>query len=174
MACLLTQGFTIDCINSVGGVKTLYIADFNDLVTAPTITAGAVTAMTLATGKKFWTYKLEKQNASATQSLKKSVENGTVYYEAKYDFNIKKMAVASQNELTLLAQNRLLVIHLDNNGKYWLFGVNAGCDLLTNEGTSGKAFGDLNGYTASITGMEAAMWYEVPSAIIATLTVPAT
>jgi len=173
MACALTQNFTIDCINSKGGVKTLYVADYTDLTTAPTVVAGAVTVMALATGKKFWTYNLEKQNAAAVQSLKKSVENGTTYYEMKYDWNIKKMSVASQNELTLLAQNRLLIMHKDNNGKWWVGGVENGCDLMTNEGTSGKAMADLNGYTVSIMGEEPNMWYEVPSNIVATLIEPA-
>lgn len=173
MACELTQDFTIDCINSKGGIKILYVADYNDLVTPPTIVGGAVTAMTLAGGKKFWTYNLEKQNASFAQSLKKDYAAGTVYYDLKYDWNIKKMAVSTLQELSILAQKRLLIIHLDNNGLYWLGGVENGCDLMTDDTTSGKNFSELNGSTLSVTGEEPAKVYQIAKALVDVLIVPA-
>ena len=173
MACELTQDFTIGCINSKGGVKILYVADYDDLVTPPTIVAGAVTAMALTVGAKFWTYNLEKQNASFAQSLKKDYNTGTVFYDLKYDWNIKKMSVATLQELSILAQKRLLIIHKDNNGLYWLGGVENGCDLMTDDTTSGKAFSELNGSTLSVTGEEPSKVFQVPDGIVATLIVPA-
>jgi len=173
MACDLTQNFTIDCINSKGGVKILYIADFDDLDTAPTIVAGAITVMALATGKKFWTYNLERANASFAQSAKKDLNNGSLYHEMKYDWNKKKMDVASQNEIQILLQKRLMAIHLDNNGLYWCTGITNGLDLMTSDAGSGKALADLNGYTLSMTGEEPSPAYSISSAIVATLIVPA-
>lgn len=175
MSCLLTQGATIDCINSKGGIRTLYIGDYNDYAsqTPATVVAGAITAMTLATGKKLWTYNLEKQNASFSQDLKKSYDTGSLYYESKIDWNMKKISASFSVELSTMAQMRLIVMMLDNNGKHWITGLSNGLDLMTTAVASGKAFADLNGFTLGITGEEPALAYEVPSGVVATLIVPA-
>jgi hypothetical protein len=59
MACLLTSGYTLDCADSVGGIKKIYITE---LANKGSITAasGIITAFTLSAGKKFFTYELHK------------------------------------------------------------------------------------------------------------------
>jgi hypothetical protein len=55
MACALTQGYTLDCSDSYGGVKELHLIEF-DNVSSFTESAGVVTAITKATGKAFKKY----------------------------------------------------------------------------------------------------------------------
>lgn len=171
MACNLASNSTIDCLNSKGGVKIAYIGELADLNTY-TVTSGAITAMDLAIGKKFWTYNLEKNNASYSESMKKNFDNGTKYYEGTFAFNTKKMAAATLLEFDVMAQTPLMLIYKDNNGKYFITGIENGGQLMTNDATSGKAFADLNGNTLSITFEEPAPIYEVSSVIVATLIVP--
>ena len=60
MSCALTSGFTLPCRDGVGGVKTIYITELANFASA-TIASGVVTALTLDTGKKFWTYELTEE-----------------------------------------------------------------------------------------------------------------
>lgn len=174
MACDLTQGFALDCRDSSGGLKSIRIAqlEHKDTLTAA---AGVITAFTLTTGNQFWTYALDKEDADLIETENVSVENGSVFYETVVNFTIKKMQAATRNELRLLAQNRLMIIAEDNNGKYWLVGQENGADKVggTNQSASGKLFGDLNGYTLGFTGKESDMMNEVDSSLIATLDAPA-
>lgn len=173
MACVLTQGREIDCRDSVGGVAEIYITELSNKL-ALTASSGTITAHTLSSGKKYWTYKLEKENAEFTEVEQASVENGTLFYETTLTFTIPKMSASFRNELNLLAQNRLMIIIKDNNGKYWLMGQTNGADKVgTNEAKSGKAFGDRNGYTLSFMAKEPSPMNEVTSSLLSTLTVAA-
>lgn len=57
MACALTQDLTLDCRDSVGGLKEVYVIELGNVSTM-TVTSGVVTALTKATGKKFRKYSL--------------------------------------------------------------------------------------------------------------------
>lgn len=172
MSCAQTQGFTKDCLNSIGGVKILYIGTKSE-VASSTITAGAVTAMAMASTKKLWTYDVGKSNANFEEDMAKSLEAGTLFYKPKIDFALKKMTVATQNELHILAQNELVVAWKDNNGNYWIMGLENGIDLMERKAGSGKGLADMNGYTNSLSGEEPMPVYGISSAIIATLIVAA-
>jgi hypothetical protein len=47
-----------------------------------------------------------------------------------------------------------MVIVLDANDQYWVMGTTRGADALTITNGTGKAMGDLNGATVTITGKE--------------------
>lgn len=80
------------------------------------------------------------------------------------------MQVSIRNEITLIAQNRLLAVVEDKNGNYWLYGRVNG--LMREGGTakSGMNSGDRNGYEITLAGEEKNMAYAVSSGIIAALT----
>ena len=71
----------------------------------------------------------------------------------------------------LLAQSTLMVIVLDQNGKYWVVGESNGADLVSSTQSAGKAYGDLNGTTVSIEGKESSPAREMDATTFATLTV---
>ena len=59
MACALTQGYVLDCKDSLGGItEVLFIAKQD--VTATTEASGVITAITKAAGKRFYKYELVK------------------------------------------------------------------------------------------------------------------
>ena len=75
MACSLTQGFVLDCKDSTGGVKSIWLIDWAS--TGFTVASGEVTATTVASGDVFQ-YELPKQTGSMTVTTNVSTENGTV------------------------------------------------------------------------------------------------
>jgi len=166
MPCVLTQGFTLDCRDSIGGVKAVwFIAHAN--VTAVTQASGVVTAITDTAN--WYKYNLIKNTASLTENITGTVENVTVQYAPELNIIINKMQANTSNEILLIAQNTLMAIVQDQNNKYWLIGLQNGVDLTTGSSTTGVAGGDRNGYSLTFTGAEPALAPEVQASVISTL-----
>jgi len=155
MACEIVEGNTINCRDSVGGVKEIYIANFSN-VNSTTTTSGVCTDISMAASDKFYTFQVAKENATYTNNPITSVENGSLFWESTLTFTMKKMSASQKNSVKVLAQSRLMIIVLDNNGVYWLMGETRGVDLTEGSIASGQAFGDLSGSTITFTGKEVA------------------
>jgi hypothetical protein len=143
MPCVLTQGFTLDCRDSIGGVKAVwFIAHAN--VTAVTQASGVVTAITDTSN--WYKYNLVKNTASLTENITGTVENGTVQYAPELNIIINKMMANTRNEILLLAQNTLMAIVQDQNNKYWLIGLQNGAisTLEDQDETTFNYIGELN------------------------------
>ena len=169
MPCALTQGYTLDCKDSLGGIKAVWMIESGN-VTAVTEASGIVSAITKSAGKVFRKYELVKATGSLTETITASVENGTVFYAQELSIVLNKLQANTRNEILLLAQNTLMVVVQDANDKYWLLGRTQGCDVTGGTAATGTAQGDRNGYTLTITGAEKQLSPEVNSGIIAGLT----
>lgn len=165
MACALTQGYVLDCKDSLGGItEVLFIAKAD--VTATTEASGVITAITKASGKKFYKYELVKETSSFVENVNASVENGSIFYQQELTVILNKLQANTRNEILLLAQNLLLAIVKDNNNKYWYLGQSRGLDITGGNSGSGTAMGDRSGYSLTFTGKEPALAPEVSSSII--------
>lgn len=169
MPCALTQGYNLDCRDSFGGVKEVYIMEFENANTI-TLTAGVVTGITKATGKKFWKYNLIAHTGEAEETLTGNRENGTNMNKQTVKFPINKMTAAVRSELLLLAKNRLLVVIVDENGTGWLYGYGYGLILSNTSAKTGKTLQDRNGYELTFEGEEKDLAYSVDATTIGTLT----
>ena len=163
--CILTQGLQLDCRDSFGGVKRVLVTEF-DNVTAYTLTSGVISAITKGVGKVFWEYKLVTFTGDAKTAGAHDRAQGTSSYKQTVSFPINKMSTSVRNEISLLAQNRLLFIVEDNNGSYWLYGKDFGLTAITTESMNGVALADRNGYMLTFEGDEKAFEVEVSSSII--------
>lgn len=170
MACVLTAGYALDCRDSVGGMKAVLFIEI-DNVTAVTSASGSVSAIAKANNKRFWKYNLIRATASVEEAFNDSTENGTSFYTQTLSIILNKMQAATRNEIILLAQNRLLAVVEDRNGKYWLYGKENGLIRSGGKAGTGTAFGDRNGYELTFVGEEGVMALEVASGIIAGLEV---
>jgi len=169
MACALTQGYTFDCKDNIGGLKNVWFIGWTD-VASVTVASGVVSAITKGAGKVFYKYQLVRNTASFTENIAGSIENGTVVYNQELTIVINKMQVSMRNEILLLAQNNLMAVVEDSNGRYWLAGRYMGLDLLSGSAGTGTAQTDRNGYSLTFSGGEKALAPEVQSAVISTLT----
>lgn len=173
MSCLLTQGFTLDCLgDNAGGVKEIYITEFQN-ATAITTVSGAITAITMAAGKQFWAYELYSEQGEVSENAIKKPENGTIAHEQSVKIPLYKQETNKRNELYIVAKNRVLIIVKDSNDKYWLYGEGYGLNLVSRLATFGKLIDDRNGYELEFTGKEPLPSKEVASGIIAALLLPA-
>ena len=168
MACNLTQSYLLDCRLNYGGMKEVYIIEF-DNVTSFTQSAGVVTAITKASGKTFRKYQLIAHTGEGDEALTASREMGTLSNKQTIIFQINKMTVAVRNELFLLAQNRLIFIFVDENSTNWMYGSDYGLTLTTASAKTGKVLADRNGYELTFEGDEKNLAYEVDDTNLATL-----
>ena len=150
MPCALTQGYTLDCKDSIGGLTAVYFAPWEDLGTV-TLAAGVVTTLTMDATKRFYKYDLVKESSNFAEAVTTNVQNGTVFYTQTLEVILNKLQVNTRNEILLLAKNRLAVIATDNNGDNWFLGLGYGLDLTGGGSATGTAFGDRSGYTLTLT-----------------------
>jgi hypothetical protein len=169
MACALTQGYTLDCRDSLGGITEVYFMAFQD-VASTTEASGVITALTKDTGKKFYKYELTKGTSVLTENINSNVQNGTLYYTPELTIILNKLQANTRNEILLLAKNLLVAVVKDNNGKYWYLGKTRGIDLTAGSATSGTADADRSGYTLTFAGSEPSLAPEVNSSVAADLT----
>ena len=170
--CAIISGYTKDCRNSIGGIKTVYITELQNK-SSITSASGAISAFTLTSGKKFWTFELEQATATASEVVKPNGPNGTYYVEQTLNFKVPKRSALFSYQIKNLAQNDLMVIVLDMNGTYWLLGENNGLKMQDSTNPFGTAMADMNGYDLQFLAMENDNAKTVASKLIATLTTPA-
>lgn len=163
--CNLTTNITLDCRDSVGGIKELKLRKHPSTLDVVTTSANVVSTITTS---GWYKYEFLPETANFTETETENAQNGTVFYDQVLNVMLSKLSTTKRNELRILAQSRLDVVVVDRNGVSWLLGWNNG---MTKSGTAatGQAMGDMNGYTLVLTGKEEEPMVEVPSGIYVTL-----
>lgn len=144
MACLLTQGFTIDCRNDGAGIDSIFVIEWNSSDTF-TSASGEITAATLATSRAFFKYELVEQTGSLEIVGTVDNGNGTVMHESDLTIKLNGYSTAKRNEMKLLAKTRLRIIVKDTEGNYILLGKNKGVNVVNYKHAFGTAFSDHKG-----------------------------
>lgn len=163
--CNLTRNITIDCRDSVGGIKELKLRKHPSTNDITLTSANVVSAITTS---GWFKYEFRPETASFNETETENDVNGTVFYEQNLSVMIHKLTTTLRNEFRILTQSRLDVVILDRNNKYWLLGWNNG---LTKSGSAatGQGMGDMNGYTLTLIGKEELPMVEVTSTTYNTL-----
>jgi len=162
MACTLTTGRKVPCKSAVGGLKTVYFADYGTLGTA-TITGGEVTA--LAGSPALFQFDI-KGNSSLETAVNSSRENGTTFYESTLNLTLTFLEKATQEELKLIAHARPHVFVEDYNGNYFVMGLEHGAEVTGGSIVSGAAMGDLSGFTLTMVAQETAPPYFITGSVV--------
>lgn len=123
--------------------------------------AGVVTVTPV--GNAFWKYEQLKETSSLTETINSNVQNGTVYYTPEVVVVLSKLDTAKRNEIQLLAQNRLVAIieTNDETPSYFVVGCTTGLEVTAGTSASGTAYADLQGYSITLSGMEAAPMFNI-------------
>lgn len=153
MSCLITNGYSLGCRDSIGGISTVYIGNFDENITYTTGTNSIIESFTGGT-VSYYTYSQEIEVAEFNESIVASTENGTVVFEQTLSITLHKNNALLKNTLKLLVQGHLSILILDARGTYHLMGKGNG--VRASEGTLGlgKAFGDLNGFNLTFMAKE--------------------
>ena len=153
MACDISRGRLEECKDSVGGISAVYFVNKGDL---GAITYDATdTDVIDAVGGTPSAYKFDVRGTSSfTETPTVSRDNGTAFFEQAMELVLPKLTKKDHNTVKLLAYGSPHVIIEDNNGNFFLAGLEYGMDISGGSIATGAAMGDMSGYTLSFTGME--------------------
>jgi len=162
MACELTAGFQLDCKDTIGGIKAIYLQQHSLFLSGVTIDAGSEEVSALPE-EDVYKYICPKHTGSFSEEVASSVENGTIYYTQTVTATFFKLTAPRRKQLELVAKNRLVVFVQDNNDNIWMVGRMDGAEVTAMTTATGVAKGDLNGYTITFTAEEAHKAYRLES-----------
>ena len=169
MPCTQTlAGIARECGANMGGIKAVYMANFEDVDTV-TITANVVTAITMVSTKKFYAYYFNPNTSSFTTTMQANRENGTLYFETVLSLVFPKQDATKRVEVNALAQAGLMAIVQDSNDNCWLLGYNDPLLMTTGTAETGVSRADRNGYALELTDAQNQMPYTVDDTIISGL-----
>lgn len=155
-SCDLLTGFTLACNEGVGGVKEIFVANWCNFQTGIVIGEdGTITG--LPSGREIYRYQPNKNTGALTITPTPSLENGTLYYVQAVELTLGKLANDKKQELEKLSKAKVIVFVRLYDDQILCVGRTDGAFLTAGSYQSGKAKGDLNGYTLTLTAEEPGM-----------------
>ena len=187
-------GIKTGCKDNMGGIKEAYIMLLKDLQNSNLTVEEAfqtyqlegennteydtdaernsyhtiITIDTTAAGL-FQKYTFRKQTGGLTSTLTVDDTVGTQYWTNSLTLQFSKMETVKAIEINALTVADSLVIVKDSNNKYWLLGYDNPVSTTEATGQTGTAYGDLNGYTITLTDMSKFLPYEVTDTAMKTV-----
>lgn len=169
MGCNQTlNGLAKDCQPSMGGIVECHAIN-KEYVTAITETDGSISAITLDASQFFKSFYFSRNTGSMTSTYTLDPATGVRYVTTDLVLQFNRMETAKRIEMSALAQNELVLIVKDANGKYWLLGKDEPVMATAGEGMTGTARGDRNGYGITLQDTSLEMPFEVNADIVEAL-----
>ena len=170
--CNLTGGFPIICAPNTGGTYEVYIGSWNG--TAQTYVLGTSSNIDQiisfgGTTASFYTFNSEAQTAEFKQEGAFNPQNHTTFYNQSIAITLQKMTTDTAKLVNTLGVGRWRAIVKDSNANYWYLGEVDGLKVSAMSGGSGKAKGDLNGFSITLSGAEQDVAKQVTTAAALTL-----
>lgn len=162
MACELSAGFKLDCKETIGGVRNLFIGNLSDFQSG-VVYSGLNDEISDLPTATIYQFTLPKHTGSFTEEVASSVENGTIFYTQTITATFFALTAPRRKQLELMAKNRLVLFVQDNNNNIWMVGKVDGAEVTAMSTATGTAKGDLNGYTITFTAEEKNKAYRLES-----------
>ena len=170
--CLETLGgISVGCESSLGGIRSVYIANYGDVTEVDYSSANTINDIVLAGNAKFHKYTFRKETGNMESTLTVNEQAGTNYVTTNINLVFTKMETKKRIEIAALAKAQLSVIVEDMNGKLWMVGRPEDEYVSASAGTAntGTAKGDQNSYNITLTGASATYPYEVERSLLDTI-----
>ena len=166
MACnaYTIAGLVNDCARSKGGIRNVYIANYEDVTSVTLGTEGnkeKITAITMKDSAKFKKYYFRPNTSSHSDALTRDDANGVNYVTSTLSLVFTRQDTLKRIEMTALCVNDLAVIVEDANGYVTYLTKDAPAVATEASGDSGVAAGDGNKFSISISADNETFPYEV-------------
>lgn len=147
------KGIDFSCKDNVGGIKNIWLADWN--AAAPSVNQKRFTA-TIRTGSEpsytyvFKLYRIRTGNGSMTSTMNADEANGTVFVQTDLNMKFTKLTEDGRNEVAEILRGNVAAIVETNTGEF--YGLGAEHPLTFSAGTAdtGAAMGDFAGYDVTV------------------------
>lgn len=161
MSCSQTlAGIQMDCSSSLGGIKRVLIANYDD------VTVQASDDMITAITGTFKEYQFRKQTGSMTSTLNADDAAGVNYVSTELNLVFTKMETAKRIEIAALSKGKLAVIVEDSNGIYWYLGEDDYVSASAGSANTGQNKGDSNNYSITLKDESDSYPKEVAASVI--------
>ena len=161
------NGIAADCQTNVGGVREIYIANYDDVTTVEIDeVSNMIKTITMADSAKFKKYAFKKNTSSMTSTLNVDPANGINFVQTDLTVVFAKQETVKRMEIAKLSLGELRVIVLDANGKYWFLGQEEFVSATAGTAETGTNRSDGNKYSITLTDYSASYPYEVDPSII--------
>lgn len=158
MSCFISTGLTFQCSDGLGGIKKIYVVGGSATaeITGYTYDAeGSITGATSTSGTKLLGFDVKRNTSSFVQTVTKSFENSSVFFEGVLTVVFYKYDEEKRNILEALSQNdQLQIIAIDQNDVQYMVGQVNGAYLSGGDANSGTALGDGNKMTFIFSSQE--------------------
>lgn len=171
--CELTAYYKNACAEN-GGVDEFIVYEIEDR-DSYTVAGGAVTALTMKTGKKAVRWTPDMESATAGETTTRSRENNSVMNAQTAMIMFKDDDLETVNTISNASKGFLGVIVKKSDpddAVYRHYGLVYGMTLETAEGVMGQLFEDLRGHTLNFVGKELVKAPTIDSSIVTTLLTP--
>ena len=151
MACTAyaLKGITNDCSTSKGGIREIYIADWQkDLFT---VGASDNTVTTLKSEVQWYKYYVKRNTSSFTSTATIDQANGVNYVSTELNLVFTRQETSKRVEMSALLLNDVAVLVVDANNKVWCLGLNNPVNATAGTGETGVSASDGNKYTLTLT-----------------------
>lgn len=165
MACeFISGGITKDCSNNVGGLKTLYITELENVAYTIGSPLRSIATITMDASTYFYEYQFNKNTSSYTETLSSNQTNGTELVTQTITLKFNRREQTKYNKIKLLGKFKdLAVIIKDSNDLYFFVGLTNGVNLTEVKSDTGVGKTDSNSYVLTLVGEEPDMATEVVS-----------
>jgi hypothetical protein len=153
MPCSLTKGYTLDCLEGIGGVKEVFIANWDDFDSGITFDNATGEIDTLPTATIF-RYVPFRSSASYIETPQKNLENGTLFFEQKVGWTFGKLSQDKRNEFLNLAKAKCIIFVRTFDDQILCVGYGSGAFMTEGSVQSGQQKADLMGYQVMFTAEE--------------------
>ena len=164
MACDITAGRNdSNCLDSLGGIKAIYIANFaKGMFADATFTGEEITSM----GADYLVFKYELRGTNnIDEANTKDINAGTSIFEASGTITLKKQDATTQAQMVLLSKGRPQIIAEGYDGSFRIYGIKNGVDVTVNT-ASGADMNEFNGYTLTLASKEDNLAYFVAATLM--------
>lgn len=164
------SGIVLDCQSSMGGIKTVYIANYGEVQSYDMDEGkGVISGMTMVGEAKFKPYQFRKGTSNMTSTLTADETTGLNFVTTEVNLVFTKMDTAKRVELSALSIGQLAVIVLDSNGVYWYVTPDDYAAASAGGAETGTAKGDRNAFTLTLKAENITYPIEISSTVVAGL-----
>jgi len=160
MACELNRGFSLGCLEGIGGVKEVLIANYADFETGITYggTDGEVDGLpgTALAPVTIYRYVPFRNSGSYIETVNKNLETGTLFFSQEVGWTFGKLNQEMRNEFLNVAKAKMIVFVRTNDDQILLVGAGEGAQMTAGTVQSGAQKADLMGYQVTTIAEELA------------------
>ena len=158
------RGLDFGCKDSVGGIKNVWLADWN--AAAPYLSSQRYCTSAISA---FKLYRFRVGNGAMNSTLNADETNGTVYVQTDLNMKFTKLTEDGRKEVAEILRGNTAAIVETNTGDYYGLGIEHPLTFTSGTVQTGAAMGDFAGYDITVQDYCSTLPYLLDESLIPSL-----